>query len=100
MIDVGVEDFEKEVLQAEGPVLVDFNAEWCGPCRAMAATLEPLAGDFKIVMVNIDEQPELAAQYEVMSIPCLVVFKDGTEVARTVGMQSKRRILKMMEKAR
>ena len=102
MREITAENFDKEVLQVEGPVLVDFNAEWCGPCRAMGVTLEKMADegvDFKIVAVNIDEQPELAAQYEVMSIPCLVVFKGGAEVAREVGVQSGKRIRKLMEKA-
>ena len=101
MIEATGESFEEEVLRAEEPVLVDFNAEWCGPCRALAATLESLADkvDFKIVSVNIDEEPELAAQYEVMSIPCLVVFKKGVEVTREVGVSSARRIVKMVEKA-
>ena len=98
MQEVTVEDFNKEVLGASGLVLVDFNAEWCGPCQALRGVLETLTEEFKIVSVNIDEQPELAVTYNVMSIPCLVVFKNGTEVVREIGMQSERRIRKMMKK--
>ncbi|NQT12091.1 MAG: thioredoxin, partial [Planctomycetes bacterium] len=88
----GNESFAREVLESEVPALVDFYADWCGPCRALAPTLEELARetpDAKIVKVNVDENPELAVQYGVSSIPSLAVFKDGQVTARHLGVASK-----------
>lgn len=99
IIDGTSENFDKEVLKSEVPVLVDFNATWCPPCQALHPILEELAeedGDFKIACVDIDEEPTLAAEYEVNSIPCLVVFKDGEEEDRRVGLQPKKRLMKMV----
>lgn len=93
------ENFTKEVLKNKKPVLVDFNAEWCPPCQALHPILEELSeeqDDFQIVTVDIDEYSDLAEEYNVSSIPCLVVFKDGEEVDRRLGMQSKKRLLKMV----
>lgn len=86
---VGEKDFEKEVLQSKVPVLVDFYAEWCGPCRAMAPILEQLDGEMKgkikIMKVNVDEAREIAANYEVMSIPTFIIFKNGKAVSTDMG---------------
>ena len=93
-------NFEKEVLASEKPVLVDFNAEWCPPCQALHPILEELAeerDDFKIVAVDVDEEEELASEFEVSTIPCLLVFKNGEEVDRRVGLQPKKRLIKMMK---
>ncbi len=101
MIEGTKDNFEKEVIQSKIPVLVDFNASWCGPCQATAVILEELAkkhDDIKIVSVDIDEEEELAERFDVMTIPCLVVFKDGKEVTRDEGMISEKRILKMIGK--
>ena len=101
IIEGTLKNFKKEVLESKVPVLVDFNAKWCPPCQALHPILEELAeerDDFKIVAVDIDEQDELAEQYEVSSIPCVVVFKDGEEVDRRIGMQPKKRLIKMVEK--
>ena len=95
------ENFQKEVLESELPVLVDFNATWCPPCQALHPILEEIAaegGDFKIVAVDIDEESELADKYDVSSIPCLIVFDGGEEVDRKTGLQSKKRLLKMLGK--
>jgi thioredoxin 1 len=95
------ENFQKEVLESELPVLVDFNATWCPPCQALHPILEEIAdegGDFKIVAVDIDEESELADKYDVSSIPCLIVFDGGEEVDRKIGLQSKKRLLKMLGK--
>ncbi|MCR5572159.1 MAG: thioredoxin [Candidatus Saccharibacteria bacterium] len=95
------ENFQREVLEAKVPVLVDFNATWCPPCQALHPILEEIAdegGDYKIVTVDIDEQEELAQKYDVSSIPCLVFFEGGEEVDRKIGLQPKKRIIKMLSK--
>lgn len=97
MIEGTEANFEEAVLKAEGAVLVDFNADWCGPCQMMKPIVEEMAAEgVKVVSVNIDDQGELAEQYEVSTIPCLVVFKDGKEVAREVGVTPKKKLLKLM----
>lgn len=100
MKDINADEFEKEVLQAKGLVLVDFNADWCGPCKMMKPILEAFAkmhSEVKLIGVNIDDNDELAEEYRVSTIPCMVMFKDGTEVAREVGVQPERKLKKMME---
>ena len=100
VIEVTKENFEKEVLKSEIPVLVDFNASRCGPCKAMRPTLDELADNnkkYKIVSVDIDEEDELVEEYEVASIPCLVIFKDGKETDRSVGLIPKDSIAALME---
>ncbi|HEX2992040.1 MAG TPA: thioredoxin [Anaerolineales bacterium] len=90
-ISVGAQDFDREVLQSDRPVLVDFWAPWCAPCRMVAPTLEALAREkstaLKVVKVNVDENPGLASRYRAMSIPTLLIFKGGREVDRWVGAQ-------------
>lgn len=92
------ENFESEVLNSELPVLIDFYAEWCGPCRMLGPVIDEIAEeatDFKVGKVNIDEQPELATKYQVMSVPTLVVIKGGEVVNRVTGVTSKQKILDM-----
>lgn len=90
------DEFKKEVLDSKEPVLVDFNADWCGPCQMLKPTMESIANDgIKVVSVNTDQNNELAISYGVMSIPCIVYIKDGKEVNRTIGLQSKDEILKI-----
>ena len=89
------DNFAKEVLQSEIPVLVDFNADWCGPCRMLAPVLEEIAKertDRKIVAVNVDDESELAEEYGIASIPCLVLFQNGAEAQRIVGFRPKEEI--------
>ncbi len=80
--------FDSDVLKSSDPVLVDFWAEWCGPCRAMNPTIDALAREFKVCKVNVDTNQELAAHYGISSIPALLVFKGGKLVARHVGVTS------------
>ena len=92
-------DFEEVVLKSEKPVLVDFNATWCGPCRMLKPVLEQVAAeraDVTVVGVDIDENDELAEEYEVFSIPCLVLFKDGAEANRSVGLIPKESIEELL----
>ena len=89
VLKINKEQFEKEVLQSDKPVLVDFNADWCGPCRMLAPVLEALAEkhpEAKIVSVNVDDNPSLAADYFISSIPCVVLIKHGEEADRSVGL--------------
>lgn len=100
IIEATKDTFETEVLKADVPVLVDFNAQWCGPCKSMKPMLEELAAAdpaYKIVSVDIDEEDELAEDYDIGSIPCLVVFKNGEEVDRSVGLISKDAIAALVE---
>ena len=100
VIEVNKGNFEEVVLKSEVPVLADFNAGWCGPCRAMKPMLDELAEGndaYKIVSIDIDEEDELAEEFEVTSIPCLVVFKGGEEVNRSVGLIPKEAIADLVE---
>ena len=100
VIEVNKGNFEEVVLKSEVPVLADFNAGWCGPCRAMKPMLDELAegnSAYKIVSIDIDEEDELADEYDVSSIPCLVVFKSGEEVNRSVGLIPKDAIAELVE---
>ncbi|MBN1259397.1 MAG: thioredoxin [Anaerolineae bacterium] len=97
---VDSQNFASEVLQAAGPVLVDFWASWCPPCRALAPTLEELAREesrLQIVKVSVEEERELPGKYGVMNIPTMILFKNGQEVARIVGNRSKRKLLQELE---
>ncbi|MGI6074894.1 MAG: thioredoxin [Pyramidobacter sp.] len=98
-IDLTPENFQSEVLQSAVPVLVDFWAPWCAPCRAFSPVIEEIAEEatgFKVGKVNVDDQPELAAAFKVMSIPTLILFKNGAPAARTVGLQSKEKVLELL----
>jgi len=93
------ENFKSEVLDKKGTVLIDFWATWCGPCRATAPHLEALAEEhpeISVCKIDVDEQPELAEQFNVMSIPTLMVFKDGKSVRREVGARDKDGLLELL----
>jgi thioredoxin 1 len=100
--DVTDATFQSEVLQADGPVLVDFWAPWCGPCRVVHPVLEEIdaeRSDLKIVSINTDENQETTARYQVLSIPTLILFKDGEIVKKVIGALPKRRLEAELEPA-
>ena len=97
-------NFENEVLRSDKPVLLDFYADWCGPCKMLAPVLHEIAEEnadtLKVGKINVDEQMELAMRFQVSSIPMLVVFKNGKAVARSVGYRPKAEIAAMVESAK
>lgn len=98
-IHITKQNFQEEVVQSSKPVLLDFWASWCGPCRMVAPVLDEIAqerSDIKVCKVNVDEQPELAKQFGIMSIPTLMVFKDGKLVNQAMGARPKNQILAML----
>jgi len=96
------DNFENEVIKCTTPVLVDFWAVWCGPCRAVAPIVESLANDYaekvKVCKLNVDEQGELSARFKVMSIPTLILFKNGQIVEKIIGLRSKEDFVVMLNK--
>ncbi len=98
-LKISSENFEKEVLNSEKPILVDFFADWCGPCKMMAPIVEELAteleGKAKVGKLNVDENSDIAIEYNVMSIPTLIVFKNGKEEKRLVGVRNKEELLEL-----
>ncbi len=99
VIHVTKDTFEKEVLQSEQSVLLDFWASWCGPCRMVSPVLDEIAAerpDIKVCKVNVDEEAQLATQYNIMSIPTLMVFKNGEKTNQALGALPKARILDLL----
>lgn len=99
VIEINEKNFESEVLKSDKLVLADFNADWCGPCQMLKPIVESIAEerkDIKVVSINIDDEEDLAEKYEIYSIPCLVLFKDGQEVKRNVGLQPKDAVLEFI----
>ncbi len=100
ILHINDDNFEKEILQSEVPVLVDFWAEWCGPCKMLAPVFEEVAGEInnvKFAKVNVDEAGELAHKFRIMSIPTLVLMKDGKPVKKSVGLISKNDMIDLLK---
>jgi len=94
------DNFNNEVMNSEKPVLIDFWASWCGPCRMVSPIVDEIADEVssvKVVKINVDEQPELAQKYDIMSIPTLMVMKNGKIVNKSVGAKSKQSLIEMLE---
>ena len=99
LIDLDEKKFKKIVIDNKEEIIVDFYADWCGPCKMMAPIIESIAEDdnsFKVARINTDEAEDLSREYGIMSIPCIIHFKDGKEVNRSVGLVSKDDLLKIV----
>ena len=100
VLTITKDNFEEQVLHAEGTVLVDFWASWCGPCRMLSPIVDEIAEDgvegLTVGKINVDEQPELAAAFDVMTIPTLIIFKNGEVATNSVGVKPKQAILDML----
>ena len=99
---ITTQNFEEEVLNAQTPVLIDFWASWCNPCKMLSPVIDEISeesdGTYKVGKINVDDEPELAAKFRVMSIPTLLVFDKGEITAKSVGVQSKNKIMNMLGK--
>ena len=99
VLTVTGDSFEKEVINSSVPVLADFYADWCGPCRMLRPSLDAIAEertDVKVVAINIDDEPELADEFDISSIPCVILFKNGAEADRSIGLKPKEMIEEML----
>ena len=91
------EEFKKEVIDSKAEVLVDFYADWCGPCKMLGPIMDEISKEKTVFKVNVDDEQDLAMEYGVMSIPCVIAFKDGKEINRSVGLKSKDDILGLLK---
>ena len=95
--EINSEEFKKEVLESRGYTYVDFYAPWCGPCKMLSPIMDEIANEQSVFKVNVDSNLELASEYGIMSIPCVILFKDGKEYVRSIGLKTKEELLKMMD---
>jgi len=91
------EEFQKLVIESKDEVLVDFYADWCGPCKMLGPIMDEISKEKKVYKINVDDEGELAQSFGIMSIPCVIAFKDGKEINRIVGLTSKEEILKLLK---
>lgn len=101
ILHVNKDNFKEHVLKSKGVVLVDFYADWCGPCRTMTPIIEELASEFsevKFIKINVDENPDLSSQYEIFSIPTILIFKDGEIVNQFIGATNKETLAQNLKK--
>ena len=94
---INKEEFDELVLKSKTPVLVDFYADWCGPCRMLAPIMDEISEEHTVYKVNVDDEGEIAYQYGIMSIPCVIAFKEGKEVKRSVGLTDKETLVNMLK---
>ncbi len=94
---IGKNEFQKLVLDSKEPVLVDFFANWCGPCKMLSPIMDEISNDIPVYKIDTDEEEDLARDYGIMSIPCVIAFKDGKEINRSIGLKSKDEILEMIK---
>jgi len=94
---INKEEFKKEVLESKEPVIVDFYADWCGPCKMLAPIMDEVSKEVKVFKVNTDDEGELAEEYNIMSIPCVIAFKGGKEINRSVGLVDKDTIINLVK---
>ena len=91
------ESFKEEVLASRGKVLVDFYADWCGPCRMLSPIMEEVAKEVTVYKINVDDATDLASSFGIISIPCVILFEDGKEKNRLIGLNDKKTILEMVK---
>ncbi len=99
-LEINKNNFQKEVLESDRVVLLDFFASWCGPCKSISPIIDEISNEysqFKVCKANIDEEPELASKYNIMSVPTLLVIKDGKVVNQSIGLRSKNEIISMLK---
>lgn len=94
---INKDEFKTLVLESKEPVLVDFYADWCGPCKMLAPIMDEISEEYTVYKINVDNEDELAFQYGIMSIPCVIAFKDGKEIDRSVGLTDKETLLNMLK---
>ena len=100
MIELNEKNFEKEVKKYDGKIIVDFYADWCGPCQLLGPIVEEIAKeakDFRVGKINVDDSVNIAKEYGVMSIPCVIVYSNGKEINRSIGLVDKETLLKLVE---